>query len=440
MEQKAKHNDKVKFLRIADIKQGTRFRKEFGDMSNMEVSIRSKGVITPITVSSDMVLLSGQRRLKAATTVGLITIPALVREIEGEIDLREIELTENLCRLDFTWSERASLVSEIDKLYKDKHVDWSGRKTANLLDRGVASVARDLKLAAAVKSLPELAEVRTADDAMKVVAKMEESQIVKELRNRQQVTVLDKGIAAMLKLADSAYVVGDTFKGLAAMPTNGRVDLIECDPPYGIDLNAVRRGGDRSDSSVQTYEEVPAIEYDKFLANLCTELYRVAAPNAWLVFWFGPTWHTQVMSNLRAAHWLVDDIPCIWVKTQGQTNAPEHYLARTYEPFFLCRKGQPIIVRRGRSNVFSFQGESGTGKYHPTQRPMGLIEEILRTLGFDLQNVLVPFLGSGTTIRAAYKTGMKAHGWDMNGEYKNRFMLEVEKDARDLTKVDEGDK
>lgn len=422
--------DKVKFVKISDIKEGTRYRKEFGDLASLVESVKEKGIIQPITLSTDLTLLAGQRRLKAAKDAGLSVIPALIREIKGEVDLREIELIENVARLDFSYAERAALVKAIDALYQLKHLDWSGRKTAGLLNRGHSSVARDIKLANAIELMPEIAEAKNADDALKLVAKIEERQVVGELRKRQSAPGLDKGVAAMLSLANANYRVGDTFKGLAELPSDGVSSIIECDPPYGIDLTNAKRGREEAGAIVQTYNEVAAVEYDSFLGKLCHELYRVAAPNSFLVFWFGPTWHTQVISNLRTAGWSVDDIPCIWNKVTGQTMHPEYYLARSYEPFFLCRKGKPSINKRGRSNIFTFTGE--TGKYHPTQRPIALMDEILTTFGVDLQTVLVPFLGSGVTLRAAYNSGMKCFGWDMSGEYKDKFMLAVEQDARAL--------
>lgn len=420
--------DKVKFVKISEIKEGTRYRKEFGDLASLVESVREKGIIQPITLSTDLTLLAGQRRLKAAKEAGLTTIPALIREIKGEVDLREIELIENVARLDFSYSERAALVKAIDVLYTSKHLDWSGRKTANLLNRGHSSVARDIKLATAIELMPELANEKTADDAHKMIAKVEERQVVGELRRRQSLPGLDKGVQAMLALAGANYRIGDTFKGLAEMPSDGLSSIIECDPPYGIDLPGVKRGREEPGAIVKEYNEIMSTEYNTFLGNLCRELYRVASPSAFLVFWFGPTWHTQVMSNLRSAGWLVDDIACIWAKSTGQTMHPEYYLARTYEPFFLCRKGKPILNKRGRSNVFSFSGE--TSKYHPTQRPITLMQDLLSTLGVELQTVLVPFLGSGVTLRAAYKCGMRATGWDMSGEYKDKFLLAVEEDAK----------
>lgn len=42
--------------------------------------------------------------------------------------------------------------------------------------------------------------------------------------------------------------------------------------------------------------------------------------------------------------------------------------------------------------------------------------------------MLCPFLGSGTTIRAAYSVGMHCFGWDLSQEYKDQFIAQVEKD------------
>jgi site-specific DNA-methyltransferase (adenine-specific) len=111
---------------------------------------------------------------------------------------------------------------------------------------------------------------------------------------------------------------------------------------------------------------------------------------------------------------------------------PKTYLGRAYEPFYLCRKGTPAIIKEGRLNVFDFPTVPGTKKYHPTERPVALIQEILDTLSVPRSVVLVPFLGSGATLRAAYNLGMTGMGFDINPEYKARFMLAIEEDSRAL--------
>lgn len=446
--------DKLKHVKLEEIIVSERFRDDLGDLDEMVESIKNKGIIQPLSVSVDdsgsMRLLAGGRRYASAQLAGLLTVPVIVRDFVDELDSREIELFENIHRKDFTWAERAKLTEEIDRLYKDRHgSNWSGRKTAELLDKGVASVARELQLANALKFMPELANCKTADEALKVVKKIEDDAIVEEMRSRQNQRMqhvdneehadptksaknLQSGLRTMLRLADQNYAIGDVFKGMEGLKTNGNIQIIECDPPYGIDLNQQKGSRSNITSNVHSYEEVEREDYPNFVRKLCSELYRVAGKDCWLVFWYGPTWHQLVLESLRAAGWQVDEIPAIWTKTQGQTLQPEVYLARGYEPFFLCRKGKPVMVERGRLNVFNFPGVAGKSKYHPTQRPIELIKEIFSTLGAGRQHVFVPFLGSGATLLACYDVGFQGFGFDLNGEYKDKFMLAVEEQTRKL--------
>ena len=437
--------DKLRHVNPADILVEGRFREDLGDMEELIQSIKDKGIIQPVTVDSTMKLLAGGRRHAAATQLGLPTIPVIIRDFLDDVDSLEIELIENIHRKDFTWAEQAKLVKQIDTLYKSKHgSNWSGRKTAELLDRGVATVARNLQLASAIEAIPELAEYKTADDALKVLKGLENDAIIGELRKRQQDRLaaegtanpaivqnqFESGLKTMLRMAEQNYVIGDVFKVMEGLKTNGNIQIIECDPPYGIDLNEQKASKDSVTSNVHSYEEVPRNQYQGFLDKLTSELFRVAGKDCWLVFWYGPSWHQAVLDSLRRAGWHVDEIPAIWAKTQGQTLQPEIYFARGYEPFFVCRKGKPVMVERGRLNVFNFAGVPGKSKYHPTQRPLELIKEIFTHLGAGNQHVFVPFLGSGATLLACYDLGFRGFGTDLNGEYKDRFMLEVEAQTR----------
>jgi len=412
-----------------------------GDLDSLVESIKEKGLLQPVTITPEFELLAGERRVTAARAAGLAEIPALLREKKDAVDAREVELVENLVRKDFEWPEHCALVAEIDALYREKNIDWSGRRTALLLDRSAMNVSRALEMDRNVKMFPELAELPTQAEAHKMVKKYEEKILTEELYRRQTGALatdsLEKGIALALKLADSNYRVGDTFQGLAELPNGDvggwtRFHVIECDPPYGIDLTELKRSKDSAASNIHSYEEIDAEGYPEFLTKLTKELYRVAGQHTHLIFWFGPTWQHQVLWALREAGWLVDEIPCVWVKHQGQTMQPKTYLGRAYEPFYLARKGTPAIIREGRLNVFDFAATPGTKKYHPTERPVTLIQEILDTLAVPRSVVLVPFLGSGATLRAAYNLGMTGMGWDSNPEYKARFMLAIEEDSRSL--------
>lgn len=442
---KKRHKDKLRYVKLTDITVEDRAREDLGNIDELVESIKDKGVIQPITLNSNLKLLAGGRRYEASTIAGLVEIPAIIRETDDAIDELEIELFENLHRKDFTWWERAALTKKIDDMFREKHGrNWSGRKTAEAMDTPVTTVARQLNLAAMVEVMPELKEMETAADAEKLIKKMEDTALTQELRRRQQQRLeneghadvravqnnFDKGMKAALKLADQNYAIADVFNVMAGLRSNGNITIIECDPPYGIDLNEQKAGKDSATSTVTGYKEVSRDDYPEFLQRLTSELYRVAGKDCWLVFWYGQERQAEVYSALTAAGWAVDKIPAIWVKPQGQTLQPELYLGRAYEPFFLCRKGKPVLGQRGRSNVFSFTGVAGKAKYHPTQRPIELITEIFNTLGIGRQHVFVPFLGSGATLLACYELGFQGFGTDLNGEYKDKFMLAVEEQTR----------
>ena len=423
--------DKLQYIPIAKIKVRDRSRENLGDIQGLAESIKDKGLIVPLIVNSKMELRAGGRRITAAKVAGLTSVPCLIREDADTLDGLEIELIENVFRKDFTWDEYSKHIKKLHDHCAAKNIDWSGRKTALLLGEPSKNVQRALSLANALEEMPELAKLRTQDEAEKVVKRLHEEVITTELRRRQDVQTKDKGLKITLDIAKANYRIGDCFKGMAELKTNGMVHFIELDPPYGIDLNDTKKGADHK---AQRYNEIPTKDYEQFMTRMAKETYRVAHHHAWMICWFGPTHFTLVKSALVKAGWSVNDIPGIWVKESGQTMAPEYNLANCYEPFFICRKGQPTLVKRGRSNVFNFPAVPPSQKYHTTQRPMALIEELIQTFCVPTQVCLVPCLGSGTTIRACYMTGLGVFGWDISTDYLDKFLLAVEEDTRKINK------
>lgn len=71
-------------------------------LDELKDSIRQKGVIQAVTVRSigdgGFELISGERRIRAATEIGLDTIPAYVIEVSSPQEMLELALVENLQR------------------------------------------------------------------------------------------------------------------------------------------------------------------------------------------------------------------------------------------------------------------------------------------------------------------------------------------------------
>jgi DNA modification methylase len=205
------------------------------------------------------------------------------------------------------------------------------------------------------------------------------------------------------------------------------ISLVEIDPPYAIDLVGQKKG---DAAGLEEYNEIDSSQYRAQMRQILELCMKVTPPNCRFIVWFGVEWYQTFIDIFNDVGLKYDLIPGIWAKPNGQTNAPDLYLARNYETFFVAWKGDIPIPRRGRSNVFAFKPDPHTAKYHPTQRPQELMEEILLTFAYPGSVVLVPYLGSGSTLRAAYRCGMNAFGWDLSEHYKEQFLAAVETDIQ----------
>ncbi len=86
-------------IRIADITIVDRFRVDYGDIDGLADSIKANGLLQPIAVTSDLVLLDGERRIKATTQLGHSTIAAHIVDPD---ELVRAERDANTVRKDFT--------------------------------------------------------------------------------------------------------------------------------------------------------------------------------------------------------------------------------------------------------------------------------------------------------------------------------------------------
>lgn len=411
---------------------GTRFRRDLGDLSDLIDSIKDLGIVQPITVNSRMVLVAGERRLKAAKELGLAKVPVIVREESSEeVDLREVELAENLFRKDLEWHERDSLMKKIFDLHAERDPSWSLKKQAELTDEGKTSVHRHITMANYLEAMPELVEFKDEASALKHIKKLEERAIVNELSKRSA-----KKAEQARQWADDHYKIGDAFSGLGKVQP-GVVQFLEVDPPYGVDLPESK--AKNKQNTAAEYKEISASEYPRFVRDLAKATFRVAAKDSFMVFWFGSRWFAMVRQELEAAGWKLSDVPAIWYKGgQGQTSSPDTFLASSYEPFWVCRKGMPRLRKAGRSNVFEFAPTPPTQKIHPTEKPLALMHEIMDTFTYPGFSICVPFLGSGITLLAAYDKELTGFGWDLDGRYKNEFVTRAKTKLMELKEKGNG--
>lgn len=417
---------------------GDRFREDYGDITGLIESFKKEGIIQPLAVRDNgdgtYHLLAGGRRYTAATKVGLPTVPVrCYPSTLSELEMRSIELMENVQRKDLDWLEAAKLKKEIHLLqvaiYGEKtstSPDAPGaskRGTAAMLGVAASTLVQDINLANAVEMFPELAKAKDKKEAQKMLSKLEETVVRQELSRRIEEKTANSSADKIHHSLINAYIIGDLLEGLKGVPASS-IDFVEFDPPYAIDLNQQKRDmGDRANS----YNEVDKDNYGEFMLHAISECYRVMSANSWMVLWHAKEWLPILLDFAKTAGFdgNVNNLG-IWYKGDtGQTNSPDIYLASCYEQFLYLRKGKPSIIRQGRSNVFYYKPVTSSRKIHPTERPIELIQDILQTFCWEGARCVSPCLGSGNTILAASNLGIQAFGWDLSKEYKDNYIIRV---------------
>ena len=100
----------MRMAAASEIVPGRRHRRDLGDLEALADSIRERGLLHPIVITADNLLVCGERRLRACRDVlGWERIPARVMECETAAG----QFHENEIRKQYTPSERAALVEAL---------------------------------------------------------------------------------------------------------------------------------------------------------------------------------------------------------------------------------------------------------------------------------------------------------------------------------------
>jgi ParB family chromosome partitioning protein len=93
-----------------------RIRKELGDISGLMASLKTHGQLTPIIINRKYELIAGYRRLQAAGRLGWKSIEAVMIDRPTEQQKLEVEMEENVQRLDLSPEEIAEGMARLHKL------------------------------------------------------------------------------------------------------------------------------------------------------------------------------------------------------------------------------------------------------------------------------------------------------------------------------------
>lgn len=206
----------------------------------------------------------------------------------------------------------------------------------------------------------------------------------------------------------------DPITGLGTIGDKS-IDVVISDPPYEAEAHTsqrlVARAGGRLAVEPLTF---PPITEDE-RANSSRHMARVT--RRWILVFCQVEAAMKWRTALEAAG-AVYKRTCLWVKPDGKPQYSGDRPGIGYESIVACHAPGRTKWNGGGSHGVFIANKSGdvrTG--HQTQKPLVLMELLVRLFSKPGELILDPFAGSGSTGVAAIRLGRRFLGWEMNRQY-----------------------
>lgn len=233
------------------------------------------------------------------------------------------------------------------------------------------------------------------------------------------------------------------------LPKLKAIDLIFTSPPYNInnsdaDLghgrnyrkskwvgSLLRNGYDHCDDAL------PWPEYEKLQRGILSQMWRTLSDRGAIFYNHKP--------RLRGTHcWtplslIPEEIELrqiiIWARAGGTNFSVTHYLP-THEWILLLAKAGFRLRDQSASGVGDIWRVSQEARtWHPAPFPVGLAARGIETTSAGV--VLDPFMGSGSTLRAAKDLGRRAIGIEINESYCEATARRLQQEVLNFAPADE---
>ena len=418
------HSVDIHLLSIPGNRQRREFKPE--EIVNLANSISQNGLIQPVVVRSDgrdgYILVAGERRIKALMYVWNFgqsvkcgihefpenQVPCIFQGDMDPIDAYEMELEENIRRIDLTWQEKSAATSQ---LYELRRLQAAKRGEAPPTVKEISSEIRGDSVAGfdeTRKELivsrhlndPDISKAKSTDEAFKILKRKEESKKHAEL-------------AATIGLTFTADIHrlyhGDFIEILPTIP-DASVDVVLTDPPYGIDADQYGDSGGRTggahfyDDSFETWTNLMQV--------FSVESFRVAKPLAHAYVFCDIDNFIFLKGYMSAAGWKVFRTPIIWHNpTAMRAPWPDNGPQRKYQLCLYAMKGDRRVLKLA-PDLVTYQSDDNLG--HHAQKPVDLYADLLRRSVRAGDTVLDPFCGSGTIFPSAHSLKCQAIGIELD--------------------------
>ena len=201
--------------------------------------------------------------------------------------------------------------------------------------------------------------------------------------------------------------------------------MVFTDPPYNVCIqgNVSGLGTIQHREFAMASGEMSEKEFTAFLTRTCGQLARHSRDGS--IHFVCMDWR-HLTELLAAGHEAYDELKnvCIWAKDNGGMGSlyrSQHEMIFVFKHGHRAHRNNVQLGQygRNRTNVWRYPSASSFSKsgeegdllaLHPTVKPVALVADAIMDVSARGDIVLDAFLGSGTTVVAAERTGRRCYG------------------------------
>ena len=251
-------------------------------------------------------------------------------------------------------------------------------------------------------------------------------------------------------LGENQLINADCIEGMKEFADNS-FDLAIADPPYNLSKGgnwswsgdgSLKGFGGKWSKVMATWDDMPMVDYFHFTILWLTELKRLVKPTGSI--WVHGTYHNIGIINFAMQILDIEMInEVVWYKRNSFPNLTGRRLTASHETIIWAHTGNEksrkyhFDYATSKSMACPEDGLKKPGKQmrtvwdipnnkkkeelehgkHPTQKPIRLIERMLKISAAHGGRVLVPFAGSGAECFASQKSGLSFVAFEIDPEY-----------------------
>jgi DNA modification methylase len=395
----------ITYQRIEKIKNNPRNSRTHSKRQIRQIadSIRAFGFTNPVLLDRSNTVIAGHGRVAAGKLLGMSVVPTIRLENLSPDQVRAYVIADNRLAEKAGW-DRSILAIELQ----------------NLL-----TIDSDFDVTITGFEIPEIDTLLTTPDS-----KPDPDDDFEVTETLEAVT----RPGDLWQLGRHRVICGNSIEedSFSTLFGRKRAAVVFSDPPYNVEIegNVSGNGAVRHREFKMASGEMSEFEFVSFLTSSLRLLARYSASGS--VHFLCMDW--RHMGELLAAGREVYESllnVCVWVKNNGGMGS---FYRSQHELVFVFRNGkaqhrnnvQLGRYGRNRTNVWNYPGISTLSKagdegnllaLHPTVKPVALVADAILDCSARGDVVLDAFLGAGSTLIAAERTGRCCYGVELDARY-----------------------